>query len=151
MPFRSLAGVDLTLDLTDLSFLYLAGRLPTEPLEVAIASRLVRVGDVFVDVGAHEGLYIAHVLGRLVPGGTMYAFEPSPRNMAFMRATFGAPAGLEFHEAAAGDVDGRGHLLAEGELTAKLSTDASGLDVAVRRTGWGCCPSSALATTTRRS
>lgn len=132
VPFRSSAGVDLVLDMTDPSFLYLAGRLPTEPLEVAITSRLVRPGDVFVDVGAHRGLYIAHLLGRLRPSGRMIAFEPSPSNVAFVRRVFGAQPDLELIESAVGDVEGRGVLVADGELGARLSSGATTAGLEVR-------------------
>src|SRR5689334_12183837 len=62
VPFRSSCGIAVTLDMASDAFLYLSGRLPPEPLEVAVASRLVREGDVFLDVGAHRGLYALHIL-----------------------------------------------------------------------------------------
>jgi FkbM family methyltransferase len=135
VPFRSQSGVDLMLDMTDSSFLYLSGRLPTEPLEAAILNRLVRPGDVFVDVGAHRGLYIAHLLGRLRPSGRLIAFEPSPSNAAFIRQIFGNPPDLEIHQAAVADTSGHGQLVSDGELTARLSLagEAHGIEVPLRR------------------
>ncbi len=48
-------------------------------------TRTLQVGDTFLDIGAHVGYYM--LLGsRLVgPHGHVYAFEPLPRNAAFIK------------------------------------------------------------------
>ncbi|HET9470524.1 MAG TPA: hypothetical protein VFO24_05430, partial [Usitatibacter sp.] len=74
-PFRSSCGVRVVVDVASEDFRHLSGRLAPEPLEVAVMARLVKPGDVFVDVGAHDGLYILHVLGRLGEAGLYCAFE----------------------------------------------------------------------------
>lgn len=134
IPFESSSGVTLRLDIPSPSFLHLSGRLPSEPLEVAIASRLVRPGDLFVDVGAHWGLYIAHVLGRL-GDGEYIAIEPSPANAGFLRRTFAEGRGrLRIVEAAICDREGTAYLHREGDSEGYVSADASGgLEVRMTR------------------
>src|SRR5688572_13442668 len=111
VAFRSRCGVALDLDLPTLQFLHLAGRLATEPLELAIMSRLVREGDVFVDVGAHWGLYVPHILGRLGTHGRYIALEPSAANHAFLARTFGTrDPRFELLRIAASDEEGRMYL-----------------------------------------
>ncbi|NNF29605.1 MAG: FkbM family methyltransferase [Gemmatimonadetes bacterium] len=51
-----------------------------ERKEIALVKSLVGRGDVCLDVGANVGFYACH-LGRLVgSSGTVFAFEPEPRN-----------------------------------------------------------------------
>lgn len=135
IPFRSDAGVVVHLDMGEYQFFHLSGRLPTEPLELALITRMVRQADVFVDVGAHLGLYVLHVLGRLGTTGRYHALEPSPSNMARMRAAFRDTPGLVLHAVAAGDVSGRAVLVSESSLMARLAetADAVGTSVPVVR------------------
>jgi FkbM family methyltransferase len=122
--FESRCGVKVWLDIGSRQFLFLSGRLPPEPLEVAVASRIIRQGDVFVDVGAHWGLYMLHVLGRLGPGGLYVAMEPSSKNVAFLRRISSRhPTKVRIVEAAAADWDGSGALVADhdGDLKAHLA------------------------------
>ena len=56
-----------------------------EPARVAVLEALVRPGDCVWDVGAHHG-YVALLASRLAgDAGRVYAFEPSPYNLAFLR------------------------------------------------------------------
>ena len=72
--------VDLVLG-NDLSrCLYVSGSF--EPNEFWFLGTLLRPGMCFVDVGANEGLYSLFAARRVVPGGRVYAFEPSPRERA---------------------------------------------------------------------
>ncbi len=51
---------------------------------VVLCGRLLRRGDVVMDVGAHAG-YFTVLFARLVgPQGRVYAFEPHPRNFAVL-------------------------------------------------------------------
>ncbi|MEO7741961.1 MAG: FkbM family methyltransferase [Usitatibacter sp.] len=125
VAFRSRCGVALRLDIPTLPFLYLAGRLATEPHELAIMSRLVRDGDVFVDVGAHWGLYIPHILGRLGSHGRYLAIEPSAANHAFLARTFGPDdPRLELLRIAASDQECRMYLRGGDTSEAFISTAA---------------------------
>lgn len=127
VPFRSACGVRVVIDIPSNDFLYLSGRLPSEPLEIELMQKLVRPGDVFVDAGAHRGLYILHVLGRLGTDGVYLALEPSPTNFAFLQAAFGnGDPRLKRLRIAASDIDGPATLLDEGALTAHLSAGTSG-------------------------
>ena len=132
VAFRSRCGVALTLDIPTLQFLHLAGRLATEPLELAIMSRLVREGDVFVDVGAHWGLYVPHILGRLGTHGRYVALEPSAANHAFLARTFGTlDPRLELLGIAASDREGRMYLHGGDTSEAFISTAPGNDDPAV--------------------
>ena len=60
-----------------------------EPLERGLMRKLVRRGEVALDVGAHFGLHTA-LLSRLVgPAGDVYAFEPSPVVLPCLTKTIG--------------------------------------------------------------
>jgi len=61
-----------------------------EPQETQLASRLLRAGDVFVDVGANWGYFTlagAHWVGA---GGRVIAFEPEPRLFALLTSNIDA-------------------------------------------------------------
>jgi len=45
----------------------------------------LRPGDVVYDIGAHVGLYTLISSSRVQPGGHVYAFEPLPRNLQYLR------------------------------------------------------------------
>ena len=49
-----------------------------EPNEVAFVRRILRPGQVFVDVGAHVGYYAAVASSIVGPSGEVHAFEPVP-------------------------------------------------------------------------
>src|SRR5215210_1011896 len=50
-----------------------------EPQETQLASRMLRPGDVFVDVGANWGYFSLAAAHWVGPRGTVIAFEPEPR------------------------------------------------------------------------
>lgn len=54
---------------------------------IAVMRRVLRAGDVGVDVGAFEGAFLRHMM-RLVPGVKHYAFEPNPNQFAKLEARF---------------------------------------------------------------
>ncbi|HYZ93731.1 MAG TPA: FkbM family methyltransferase [Actinomycetota bacterium] len=51
-----------------------------EPHESRLVQRLLRPGDVFVDVGAHVGFFTLIGAARVGDDGHVYAFEPVPAN-----------------------------------------------------------------------
>lgn len=78
LSFRIAHGIRIEGMLRDtiVSWLYFEGRW--EPVYEALLPRLLRPGDVFVDVGANFGLY-SLLASRLVgSGGAVYAIEASP-------------------------------------------------------------------------
>ncbi|MCA9603337.1 MAG: FkbM family methyltransferase [Myxococcales bacterium] len=134
VTFESSAGVRLSLDMTGRDFLYLSGRLPPEPLQLSIVTRLVRPGDVFVDVGAHKGLFVAHVLGRLGVGGRYHAFEPSQGAMAFLTHAFESDPRLVLHACALSDKEGEAVFEFDGKLKGRIREGAGdGVRVPIAR------------------
>jgi FkbM family methyltransferase len=74
-------GIRLRLDLRDYvqrRIFYTAHERP----EVAFVKRFLRPGDVFVDVGAHVGLYTLLAAKAVGPSGETHSFEPVPPNYA---------------------------------------------------------------------
>ncbi len=117
----------IRLDIASDQFLFLSGRLSPEPLELAIISRIVKTGDTFIDVGAHWGLYILHVLGRLGEEGNYFAVEPSRSNFRFLERSFaGTAPRLRRLEMAVSDMDGHGNLAEQGEVHAHLAIAGAG-------------------------
>lgn len=56
-----------------------------EPRQCEAFQRLVRPGDVVFDVGAHVGFYTVLSSSLAGPGGRVYAFEPLPANLRYLR------------------------------------------------------------------
>ena len=123
----------------------LAGTYETE--QTAIVEHLVRPGDVVLDVGAHVGYYtmlFALLVGRR---GHVFAFEPEPRNFAFLsqHAKLNGLENVTAVNAAVGDQlgqvvfeygsgSGTGHVVASGIAGADppRSNDARARSVSVR-------------------
>ena len=57
-----------------------------EPGETALLLGWLSPGMTFVDVGAHVGYYTLLAARRVGPGGTVFAFEPAPRNFELLLA-----------------------------------------------------------------
>ena len=51
-----------------------------------LLERLVRPGDVFFDIGAHVGFYSLLASALVGSTGKVFAFEPNPRNVRYLRA-----------------------------------------------------------------
>lgn len=107
-------GMRLALDITDYaSCMMVFGRFSSDI--VALIERLIRPGDVVVDVGAQLG-YITTLLARQVGrSGHVYGFEPDPNALAKLRVTLMANdlPQVTLFEMAAGD--------RTGELTFNVS------------------------------
>lgn len=58
-----------------------------EPQQVELFSRLVREGDVVLDIGAHIGYYTLLFAQRVGPNGKVFSFEVHPGNAALLRKT----------------------------------------------------------------
>lgn len=56
-----------------------------EPANLALVRRLVRTGDVALDVGAHAGHYSILLASLVGGGGRVIAFEPAPTNIQTLR------------------------------------------------------------------
>jgi FkbM family methyltransferase len=75
-------------------------------------------GDVFVDVGAHIGLYAILAASRVAPGGRSIAFEADPVNHARLRANVALNPGLGVDSTCVG--------ISDRDETARLSLNTSG-------------------------
>jgi FkbM family methyltransferase len=71
-----------------------------EMATMALFAELIRTGDVVLDVGSHIG-YIALYFARLVgPQGRVFAFEPGPNNLPYIRRNVGSSANVTIVEKA---------------------------------------------------
>jgi len=81
-------------------------------------ARLVRTGDCFWDIGAHWG-YVTAMASRLVgASGSVYAFEPSTSNRAFieLHANWNMLANVNIQPFALSDFDGTAMLGFENDI-----------------------------------
>jgi FkbM family methyltransferase len=65
------------------SQIYIAGCF--EPNEIAFLDRILKPGMTFVDAGANDGLYTVFAASRVGLAGTVWAFEPSSRELARLK------------------------------------------------------------------
>jgi FkbM family methyltransferase len=99
-----------------------------------VIAREVRRDSIFYDIGANVGFY-SLLASSLVQRGKVYAFEPVPRNLDFLRKhlTLNHAANVEVLALAVSDRDGtaafrieetgfQGHLSMEGDITVPTAT-----------------------------
>ena len=87
--------------------------------EASAARRLLRPGDVAVDVGANSGWFTALAARAVGPTGAVHAFEPMPRTLALLRRTveLSALANVIVHPVAAYDRDATLEIADAGDET----------------------------------
>ncbi len=75
-----------------LRYLYRAYRYRyrVDPAELRFVCSSLRRGQVAVDVGSHKGAYAYWMRRRVGLGGSVVAFEPQPRQAAYLREAFAA-------------------------------------------------------------
>jgi FkbM family methyltransferase len=115
-----------------------------EPAVAALFEKTLSEGDVVLDVGAHVGYYT--LLSSVLVGhsGEVFAFEPNPQNVFFLKkhveingchnvsvieAAVGEESSTSFFECGVGS--GKGHLSPGGQLQVRVV----GLDHFVRDSG----------------
>ena len=78
--------------LSNFNYLYRAYRyrLRVDPAELRFVGQSLRPGQVAVDIGCHKGAYTYWMRRRVGPSGAVYAFEPQPQQVAYLRAAFSA-------------------------------------------------------------
>lgn len=82
--------------------------------EVAVFRRLVRPGDLVLDLGAHLGVYALLAADAVGPAGQVHAFEPNPRMAGLLRrsiAVNGFAGRTTLHLLAAGAAEGVSSLM----------------------------------------
>lgn len=65
-------------------------RLFVDPGELRFVSESLGPGQAAVDVGCHKGAYTYWMRRRVGPSGAVYAFEPQPEQIAYLREAFSA-------------------------------------------------------------
>jgi FkbM family methyltransferase len=98
----------------------------------SLMSRL-KPGDVFVDVGAHIGLYAIGAARRVGANGAVYAFEPEPAVAAALRrhvAINGCGDVVQVVEAGVGDHPGEARFASAGVETS-ITTSSNGKGISV--------------------
>lgn len=63
---------------------FVGSSLEVEPPVQRRLAQALHPGDVFFDVGAHVGWHSLAAAGRVGPTGSVFAFEPSPANLAVL-------------------------------------------------------------------
>jgi FkbM family methyltransferase len=74
------------------SYLYRAYRyrLRDDPAELRFLCQSLSRGQVAVDIGAYKGAYSYWMRRRVGPSGAVFAFEPQPAQVEYLRAVFSA-------------------------------------------------------------
>jgi FkbM family methyltransferase len=75
-----------------LKYLYRAYRyrFRVDPAEIRFVRQSLQPGQVAVDIGCHKGAYTYWMRRRVGPSGIVYAFEPQPGQVAYLRKAFSA-------------------------------------------------------------
>jgi len=75
-----------------LRYLYraLRYRWQVDPAEIRFVCENLKPGQVAVDVGCHKGAYTFWMRRRVGPGGAVFAFEPQPKQVEYLREAFSA-------------------------------------------------------------
>jgi FkbM family methyltransferase len=63
-------------------------RFRVDPAEVRFVRRSLHHGQVAVDIGCHKGAYTYWMRRCVGPSGAVYAFEPQPRQVGYLREAF---------------------------------------------------------------
>jgi FkbM family methyltransferase len=112
LPVRMSDGRILYLDLRERMCMpyLLTGEIPYERYETEFVRSVIRSGDVVVDIGANVGWY-STLLSELVGSrGRVYAFEPSRKALAVLRASSDQYPQLQVVAAALTDHEGEEQL-----------------------------------------
>jgi len=116
---------------------YWLGTFEAEKQKILLEN--IKDGFVFYDLGAHTGYYSLQASMLVGKGGMVYAFEPNPRNISYLKQHFAINKieNVSIVEFAVGDHDGNipfalgnssfvGHISQDGDINVKiLSLDSS--------------------------
>jgi FkbM family methyltransferase len=65
-------------------------RLRVDPAELRFVCSQLKAGDVAADVGCHKGAYTYWMRRSVGPQGAVFAFEPQPQQVEYLRRAFSA-------------------------------------------------------------
>lgn len=120
---------------TRLRYLYRAYRYRyrVDRAELQFVCEQLQAGQVAVDIGCHKGAYTYWMRRQVGPSGSVFAFEPQPRQVAYLREAFSA---MRYDNVAIVPVAVSD---AEGDMTLHLagSTHAATLETRSREQGAG--------------
>src|SRR4249919_3942281 len=73
-----------------LKYLYRAYRyrFRVDPAEIRFVRQSLQSGQVAVDIGCYKGAYTYWMRRRVGPSGAVYAFEPQPKQVRYLRDIF---------------------------------------------------------------
>ncbi len=86
--------------------LYSAYKSISDRKERQVLRSVIRPGMTAVDVGANIGIYSRYPARLCGPNGRVVAFEPSPDNLARLKANLGRLPNVTIHASAVGDWSG---------------------------------------------
>jgi FkbM family methyltransferase len=75
-----------------LRYLYraLRYRWQVDPAEIRFVCQSLQPGQVAADIGCHKGAYTFWMRRRVGPSGAVFAFEPQPKQVSYLRDAFSA-------------------------------------------------------------
>jgi len=96
-----------------------------------LLANLLRPGNVFFDIGAHVGFYSLLASRRVGSGGRVVAFEPSPRNVGYLKrhVALNEADNVEIVEAAVSSSNGLVRFDASGDSSMGQVRDDAGTPV----------------------
>jgi FkbM family methyltransferase len=65
-------------------------RVRVDPAELAFVSEMLQPGQVAADIGSHKGAYTYWMRRAVGPTGAVFAFEPQPKQAAYLRSAVSA-------------------------------------------------------------
>jgi len=65
-------------------------RLRVDPAELRFVCSHLQPGQAAVDIGCHKGAYTYWMRRCVGPSGAVFAFEPQPKQVAYLRGAFSA-------------------------------------------------------------
>jgi len=102
--------------------------------ELAFIVRLLRPGDLVVDVGANVGVYTMFMAKSVGRGGTVIACEPDPNNQVTLRENviLNGLTQIQNEEVAVGESDGEVRFLTGLGTVSRVSSGEDGVTLAMR-------------------
>jgi len=134
---------------TKIRYLYRAYRYRyrVDPAELRFVCAHLQRGQLAVDIGCHKGAYTYWMRRRVGPTGGVFAFEPQPRQVAYLHEVFSAMRydNVAIVPMAVSDAEGKLPLYVPQESTHRATLEMSGAERGTRSDGKSESRSSLLA------